>query len=66
MGGPIDGFARSIGEGVSTVVGRAVGIVAGAFDAIVTAASSVLPGPLLAIAVVAAAVLLVWLVFVKR
>ena len=58
----IDDFGHAVGDGIGTVAGRAVDVISGAWDAVATGASAILPGPLLPIAIVAAVVLVVWLV----
>ena len=63
---PIDSFGHAVGDGISTVAGRAVDVISGAWDAVASGASSVLPGPLLPIVIIGAVVLVVWVVVFRN
>lgn len=59
----MDDFLRSIGDGISGLVGGALNVLSAAFDAAVAAGQAMLPGPLFAITVVGVIAFAAWWLF---
>ena len=58
-------FVRSIGEGISGLIGGSINALSNAFDTVVGDLQQLLPGPLFPMAVVAAIVFVFWWLFKK-
>jgi hypothetical protein len=58
-------FVRSIGEGISGLVGGSIHALSVAFDTVVGTLQQILPGPLLPITVVVVIVIVFWWLFKK-
>jgi hypothetical protein len=58
-------FVRSIGEGISGLVGGSIHALSVAFDTVVGTLQQILPGPLFPITVVVVIVLVFWWLFKK-
>jgi hypothetical protein len=58
-------FVGAIGRGVGGLVGGSIDALSDAFDTVVGALQSILPGPLFPIAMIGIAVLVAWWLFRK-
>jgi hypothetical protein len=59
----MDGLLRSIGEGITGLVGGAIAAIGQVFGGMIDALARVVPGGLVTMAGIGLALILVWLVF---